>query len=181
MSKQQVYIQHDQVFMDIYQVKSTVIYFTKLKFGVLRLLLSLNRFVMCMVHGCTNRAVQKGICVIHGGCCCCIVAGCPWTTFQKQKCSYHYRSSLGEQDVWHENPTTAGTSSTRVLTNGASAVTTPTIVSFDDNIFQSVIQFAGGCNNWENVITFPRVCKSWRRILENQLSFIGLVKMRLRE
>jgi hypothetical protein len=32
--------------MDIYQVKSTVICFTKLKFGVLRLLLSLNGFVM---------------------------------------------------------------------------------------------------------------------------------------
>ena len=32
--------------MDIYQVKSTVICFTKLKFGVLRLLLSLTGFVM---------------------------------------------------------------------------------------------------------------------------------------
>ena len=35
--------------MDIYQVKSTVICFTKLKFGVLRLLLSLNGFVMTKV------------------------------------------------------------------------------------------------------------------------------------
>ena len=83
--------------------------------------------------------MRKGICVYHSGSRLCIVAGCLRTIFQKQKCSYHYKSSLGEQDVGHVQPT---------------------IMPFDDNDIKNVIQFADGWENWENVITLACVCKS---------------------
>ncbi len=53
----------------------------------------------------------------------------------------------------------------------------PSIMSFDQQVVQNILQFAGGWDNWEWAITFARVCKTWRTTLENWLSKIGLEAM----
>ena len=89
----------------------------------------------------------------------CFVDGCSLAVFKGRKCRKHNKSK-SPVELCKE-----------VL------VDNPLIMSFDQNIVQNILQFAGGWDNWEWIITFASVCKSWRSTLENRLSQIGLEEM----
>ena len=111
----------------------------------------------CKMDGCKKRAYAKGVCKSHGGGSgVCSVPECSLPIFQQQKCSYHYKRLVGcEVTVPNE----------------------PLIMSFDQNIVENILRFAGGWDDWEWVIKFARVCKAWRSTLTNRLSQIGLQEM----
>jgi len=111
----------------------------------------------CEIDGCKKRAYTKRRCKSHGGCeSVCSVPDCSLPIFQQHKCSKHYR---------------------RVARGEVIPTDEPSIMSFDENIVEIILRFAGGWDDWERVITCARVCKSWRTTLTNRLSQIGLQEM----
>jgi len=93
----------------------------------------------CNTDECNNRAQREGICKTHGGGHICLVDGCSLAIFKGLKCNYHYN----RPDVQCE----------------LVIIDQPSIMSFDNNIVQNILQFSGGWDNWEWVITFACVCK----------------------
>jgi len=116
------------------------------------------QFKQCEIDGCKKRAYAKRVCKSHGGGGgVCSVPDCSLPIFQQQKCHYHYRCAAVCELIVTDDPS---------------------FMSFDQNIVETILRFAGGWDDWEWVIKFACVCKSWRSTLTNQLSQIGLQEMK---
>ena len=111
----------------------------------------------CVIDGCKKRAYTKRLCKSHGGGDgVCSVRDCSLPIFQQHKCNYHYKLVVRCEVIVTDEPS---------------------IMSFDQNIVEIILRFAGGWDDWERVITYARVCKSWKTTLTNRLSQIGLQEM----
>ena len=78
----------------------------------------------CEIDGCKNRAYSKRVCKSHGGGGgVCSFPDCSLPIFQQQKCHYHYRRVVGCELIVTDEPL---------------------IMSFDQNIVEIILQFAGG-------------------------------------
>ena len=78
----------------------------------------------CEIDGCKNRAYSKRVCKSHGGGGgVCSFPDCSLPIFQQQKCHYHYRRVVGCELIVTDEPL---------------------IMSFDQNIVEIILRFAGG-------------------------------------
>ena len=82
----------------------------------------------CKRDGCKKTGQRGGFCKAHGGSITCSVDGCSLAVFRGLKCCKH-----------NNNPP--------VKLCEVVVIDTPSIMSFDQNIVQNILQFAGG---WDN-------------------------------
>ncbi len=128
----------------------------------------------CIVDGCSNQHVARGLCKRHGGHHLCNVINCTHHVFRHNMCRSHYSSTNQSSTVMNKSITVSTT--TIFLTKSGTLTTSLGNAMEIDIVVQKVIEFVG-MGNWEQVHTFAAVCKCWRHSSLPHLSNIGKVPM----